>query len=186
MIYCLSITCFLQDHLQVPWLSPLLVVKILVFSVEPQFYSDALHIVLTCPWSGVSSCGWLRNPALVDRWLIGFPHYLQGLSHESIIYRVYRWFMPLFVGFPCPSTILLVQRIRSHPRRFSPGIKESDHGLRPRDFGQLRWEATGSLEGGCLGFPTRPAWSYEGFLPWGYPNSWMVYFMENTNIKWMI
>ena len=21
---------------------------------------------------------------------------------------------------------------------------------------------------------------------WGYPNSWMVYFMENPNLKWMI
>ena len=25
-----------------------------------------------------------------------------------------------------------------------------------------------------------------GFLKWGYPNSWLVYFMENPIYKWMI
>ena len=26
---------------------------------------------------------------------------------------------------------------------------------------------------------------YWGFHEWGYPNSWMVHFMENLNIKWV-
>ena len=35
------------------------------------------------------------------------------------------------------------------------------------------------------------AWSnsglgHRGFHKWGYPNSWMVYFMENPIYKWMI
>ena len=28
-------------------------------------------------------------------------------------------------------------------------------------------------------------WIYRDFLKWRYPNSWMAYFMENPNMKWM-
>ena len=27
---------------------------------------------------------------------------------------------------------------------------------------------------------------YGGFLKWGIPNSWLVYFMEHPNLKWMM
>ena len=27
---------------------------------------------------------------------------------------------------------------------------------------------------------------YGGFHKWEYPNRWMVYLMENPNLKWMI
>ena len=28
--------------------------------------------------------------------------------------------------------------------------------------------------------------SFGGFLKWGCPNSWIIYFMENPSMKWMI
>ena len=29
-------------------------------------------------------------------------------------------------------------------------------------------------------------YTYSGVLKWGYPKIWLVYFMENPNLKWMI
>ena len=47
-----------------------------------------------------------------------------------------------------------------------------------------------SIFGGIFHFQTQPIlyflYAYGSFSKWRYPNSWMVYFMENPILKWMI